>query len=141
MAKAPAYEAFPLAAQQADAAVWGITIVVNLADFKGSSTLGGSKASIALGATIDGRNKNEIIPSTSILGWNAGTGSCALCQAQFGLEGQVHSEAVIGTNESFGSSSNLTGTVSVDAVAYEKNVLLVAAQASELLLTAVAAEM
>ena len=140
VAKAPAYDAFPIAAKQADASVLAVTIVVNFADFKGSSSLGGSKASLAVGATIDGRNKNEIIPSTSILGWSTGTGSCALCQAQFGLEGQIHSDASIGAYESSGSSNNLTGTVSVDPVAYEKNVLLVAAQASELLLNAVVAE-
>ena len=140
VAKAPAYEAFPVAAGQADAAVLGVTIVVNFANFKGSSSMGGSKASLAVGATIDRRNKNEIIPSTSILGWGKGTGSCALCQAQFGLEGQIHSDASIGSYESSGSSNNQTGVVGVDPAAYEKNVLLVAAQASGLLLSAVAAE-
>ncbi len=140
VAKAPAYEAFPIAAGQADAAVLGVTIVVNFANFKGSSSLGGSKASLAVGATIDGRNKNEIIPSTSVLGWGKSTNSCPLCQAQFGLEGQIHSDAAIGSYESSGSSNNQTGIVGVDPVAYEKNVLMVAAQANALLLSAVAAE-
>ncbi|BBP01331.1 hypothetical protein [Sulfuriferula nivalis] len=140
VAKSPAYEAFPIAAKQTDAAVLGITIVANFANFKGSGSFGGSKASLAVGATIDGRNKNEIIPSTSILGWGSGTGACAFCQAQFGLEGQIHSDAFIGTYDSSGSSNNQSGTVTVDPAAYEKNILLVASKAIDLLLTSVAAE-
>ena len=140
VAKAPAYEAFPVAAGQADAAVLGVTIVVNFANFKGTTSLGGSKATLAVGATIDGRNKNEIIPSTSILGWGKSTGSCPLCQAQFGLEGQIHSDASIGSYEGSGSGNNVTGIVSVAPASYEQNVLLVAGQASELLLNALSAE-
>ena len=140
VAKAPAYEAFPVAAGQADATVLGVTIVVNFANFKGTTSMGGSKATLAVGATIDGRNKNELIPSTAILGWGKSTGSCPLCQAQFGLEGQIHSDASIGSYESAGSSNNLSGTVSLEPAAYEQNVLLVAAQASELLLNALSAE-
>ena len=140
VAKSPSYDAFPVAARQADAAVIGVTIVVNFANFKGSSSLGGSKASLALGATIDGRNKNEIIPSTSILGWDKGTDSCALCQAQFGIEGQIHSDAPIGTYDSSGAKNNQSGTVVVDPDAYARNVLLVAAQATDLLLGAVAGQ-
>lgn len=140
VAKAPSYDAFPLAAKEANAAVLGVTIVVNFANFKGSASLGGSKASLAVGATIDGRNKNEIIPSTSILGWDKGTGTCALCQAQFGLEGQIHSDELIGKYEGSGAQNNQSGIVTVDPSAYEKNVLLVAAQAVDLLLDAVAAQ-
>ena len=140
VAKAPSYDAFPVAAGQADAPVIGVTIVVNFANFKGSASLGGSKASLAVGATIDGRNKNEIIPSTSILGWDKGTDSCAACQAQFAIEGQIHSDAPIGTYDSSGSKNNQSGTVTVDADAYAKNVVLVADQAIDLLLGAVAAQ-
>jgi hypothetical protein len=140
LTKTVAYEAFPTAAKQAGTPILGITIVVNFADFKGSSSLGGSKASLAVGATIDGRNKNELIPSTAILGWDKGTDSCALCQAQFVLEGQIHSDAAIGTYDSSGSQNNLSGIVTVDPDAYEKNALLVAAHASDLLLSAMASE-
>ena len=140
VAKAPSYDVFPTAAKQADAPILGVTIVVNFANFKGSASMGGSKASLAVGATVDGRNKNEIIPSTSILGWDKGTNTCALCQAQFGLEGQIHSDASIGTYESSGAQNNQTGVVTVDPAAYEKNVLLVAARAVDLLLSAVAAQ-
>jgi hypothetical protein len=140
VAKAPSYDAFPVAAKEANAPVLGVTIVVNFANFKGSASLGGSKASLAVGATIDGRNKNEIIPSTSILGWDKGTGTCALCQAQFGLEGQIHSDEFIGKYDGSGAQNNQSGIVTVEPAAYEKNVLLVAAQAVELLLNAVAAQ-
>ena len=140
VAKAPAYDAFPVAAGQAGAPVLGVTIVVNFANFKGSASLGGSQASLSVGATIDGRNKNEIVPSTAILGWDKGTDSCALCQAQFGLEGQIHSDAAIGTYNASGAQNNQAGTVTVDPAAYEENVLLVARQAITLLLGAVAAE-
>lgn len=112
----------------------------NFANFEGSASLGGSKATLAVGATIDGRNKNEIIPSTSILGRDKGTGTCALCPAQCGLEGQIPSDASIGTYDSTGAQNNQSGIVAVDPAAYEKNFLLVAAQAVDLLLSAVAAQ-
>jgi hypothetical protein len=146
VAKSPAYEAFPVAARQADAAILAVTIVANFANFKGSGSMGGSKASLAVGATIDGRNKNEIIPSTSILGWNNGTGVCPFCQAQFGLEGQIHSDESIGTYDSADAKNNpgekkyVTGIVTADPAAYEKNILLVASQAIDMLLDAVSAE-
>jgi hypothetical protein len=140
VAKTPAYEAFPTAANQAGAPVLGVTIVVNFANFKGSGSLGGSKATLSVGATIDGRNKNELIPSTSILGWDKDTNTCALCQAQFGLEGQIHSDAAIGTYDGAGQQNNQSGTVTVDPAAFESNVLVVATQATTLLLGAVAAE-
>ena len=140
VAKAPAYEAFPVAADQAGVPILAVTIAVNFANFKASSSLGGSKASLAVGATIDGRNKLEILPSTAILAWDKGTGSCALCQAQFGLEGQIYSDAVIGSYDGSGTQNNQTGTVTADPVAYEKSVLAVAAQATDLLLGAVVAE-
>jgi hypothetical protein len=140
VAKSPAYDAFPIAAKQADVTILAVTIVANFADFKGSGSLGGSKASLAVGATIDGRNKNEIIPSTAIFGWNGGTGNCPFCQAQFGLEGQIHSDAAIGTYDSAGSKNNLTGIVTADPASYEKNVLLVASQSIDLLLNAMGAE-
>lgn len=140
VAKAPAYDAFPVAAEQAGAPVLAVTIAVNFANFKASSSLGGSKASLAVGATIDGRNKLEILPSTAILAWDKGTGSCALCQAQFGLEGQIYSDAVIGNYDGSGTQNNQAGAVTADPAAYEKSVLAVAAQAIDLLLGAVAAE-
>jgi hypothetical protein len=140
LAKTPAYEAFPTAANQAGAPVLGVTIVVNFANFKGSGSLGGSKATLSVGATIDGRNKNELIPSTSILGWDKDTNTCALCQAQFGLEGQIHSDAAIGAYDGAGQQNNQSGTVTVDPAAFESNVLVVATQATTLLLGAVAAE-
>ena len=139
-AKSPAYDAFPVAAEQAGAPVLAVTIAVNFANFRASSLLGGSKASLAVGATVDGRNKLELIPSTSILAWDKGTGTCAMCQIQFGLEGQIHSDENIGTYESAGTQNNLTGTVTADPSAFEKNVLAVATQAIERLLGAVAAE-
>jgi hypothetical protein len=139
-AKSPAYDAFPVAADQAGAPVLIVTIAVNFANFKASSFLGGSKASLAVGATIDGRNKLELIPSTGILAWDKGTGTCAVCQIQFGLEGQIHSDEAIGTYDSAGTQNNLMGTVTADPAAFEKNVLAVATQAIERLLGAVAAE-
>lgn len=102
--------------------------------------MGGSKASLSVGATIDGCNKIELLPSTAILAWDKGTGTCALCQAQFGLEGQIHSDAAIGTDDGSGAQNNRTGVVTADPAAYEKNVQVVAAQATDLLLGAVAAE-
>ena len=140
VAKTPAYDAFPVSADQAGAPVLAVTIAVNFANFKASSSLGGSKASLAVGATVDGRNKLEILPSTAILAWDKGTGTCALCQAQFGLEGQIHSDAAIGIYDGSGPQDNQTGTVTADPAAYEKSVLAVAAQAIDLLLGAVAAE-
>ncbi|MES2152333.1 MAG: hypothetical protein V4508_21345 [Pseudomonadota bacterium] len=140
LAKSPASDAFPVVAKQADAAVLGVTIVANFANFKGTASLGGSNASLAVGATIDGRNKNEIIASTSIYGWNSGTGTCARCPAQLGLEGQLHSDATIGTYGSGGAKNNLSGTVTADPAAYEQNILLLAAKASDMLLGALQAE-
>jgi hypothetical protein len=139
-AKSPAYDAFPVAAEQAGAPILAVTIAVNFANFKASSSLGGSKATLAVGATIDGRNKLELVPSTGILAWDKGTGTCAACQSQFGLEGQIYSDESIGTYDSAGTQNNLTGTVTADPAAFEKNVLAVATQAIERLLGAVAAE-
>ena len=102
--------------------------------------MGGSKASLSVGATIDGRNKIELLPSTAIPAWDKGTGTCALCQAQFGLEGQIHSDAAVGAYDGSGAQNNRTGVVTADPAAYEENVQVVAAQAIDLLLGAVAAE-
>jgi hypothetical protein len=140
VAKTPAYDVFPVAADQAGAPVLAVTIAVNFANFKASSSMGGSKASLAVGATIDGRNKLEILPSTAILVWDKSTGTCALCQGQFGLEGQIYSDAAIGSYDGAGTQNNQTGTVTADPAAYEKSVLAVAAQATDLLLSAVVAE-
>jgi hypothetical protein len=140
VAKSPAYDAFPVAADQAGAPVLAVTIAVNFANFKASSSLGGSKASLAVGATIDGRNKLELLPSTAILAWDKGTGTCAACQAQFGLEGQIYSDAAIGSYAGSGTQNNQSGVVTADPAAYEQSVLAVAAQAIDLLLGAVAAE-
>jgi hypothetical protein len=120
--------------------VLAVTIAVNFANFKASGSLGGSKATLAVGATIDGRNKLELVPSTGILAWDKGTGTCAVCQSQFGLEGQIYSDEAIGTYDSAGMQNNVTGTVTADPAAFEKNVLAVATQAIERLLGAVAAE-
>ena len=146
VSSAPANKAFPTAAKQAGMPVVAVTIVANFANFKGSSSsFGTSKASLTPGATIDGRNKNNIIASTSIQGWDAGTGSCALCMAQFELEGQIHSEAPIGTLNingewSFGGSTKKGAVVQADPVSYEKNVEAVASQATDLMLSAMAAK-
>ena len=143
---APASKAFPVVAKEAGMPVMGVTIVANFANFKGtSSSFGSSKATIALGATIDGHNKNNLIASTSVQGWNAGTGSCALCMAQFNLEGQIHSDVSIGTMDthgewSIGNVSKKGAVVQLDSAAYETNVVLVASQASDLMLSAMAAK-
>lgn len=155
LATSPANKAFPAASGQVNAPVLGVTIVVNFANFKGTNSgFGTSKATITPGATIDGRNPNEIVSSTSIVAWDSTTKSCANCQAQFVLEGQIHSTANIGASTTrsamkagdhiangIGALSGIGGTkkkattIEVDAAAYETNVLLVAAQASDLLLS------
>ena len=138
----------------------GVTIVVNFANFKGtSSSFGSSNATVAPGATIDGQNKEDISHATSIMAWDANTSSAPAGMAMVLLEGQIHSDVSIGD---FGSHSAMKvgdhiangiaalgagGQVNkkasdlvADPVAYETNVLLVAAEASDLMLSAIAKE-
>lgn len=156
-AKAEANKAFPEASKEAGVPVLGVTIVVNFADFKGgvSTFATSSKATIMAGATIDGTN--GLSSATSIMGWDTKTLTCAGCMGQVALIGQVHSAASIGSLESHSkmktgdriangigalgglSQTNKRGAVlTADPASYETNVLLVAAQASDILLSAMA---
>lgn len=161
MATAEANKAFPAAAKESGTPILGVTIVVNFADFKGyTSTFGSSaKATIMPGATIEGTPKGQIISSTSILGWDGNTPTCANCESEVILENMVHSTESIGALDSHsnmktgdyiangigalggvGVSNKRGATITADPVAYEKNVLIVAAQATDILLTAIAKE-
>ncbi len=146
---ADANKAFPAAAKEAGMPVIGVTIVVNFADFKGGNgSFGHSKTGMETGATIDGNGKQEMLRNTSIVGWAAGTASCAACMGQALLEGTIHSNEPIGSTAAgkthkssigFGngptSSSAKKGVVvEVDLPAFEKNVLAVATEANAALL-------
>jgi hypothetical protein len=162
MDKAEANKAFPKVAQEAGTSVLAVTIVVNFANFKGNGTSSftmTAKTSIISGATLEGMSKGDAIASTSMMGWDAKTVDCAQCMAQVTLEGSVHSDVPIGTLDTHsdmkvgdhianGIAALAGGTtyskkaaiINADPVAYETNVLLVAAQASDLLLSAIANE-
>ena len=158
-AKAEANKAFPEAAKEVGVPVLGVTIVVNFADFKGGVSKFGtsSKATIMAGATIDGTN--EFSSATSIMGWDSKTQNCPGCMGEVGLTGRVHSDASIGTLDSHSEMKKgdhianglgaLAGTgrvnkrgavLTADPAAYETNVLIVAAEASDILLSAMAKE-
>jgi hypothetical protein len=145
-AKSDANKAFPLAAKDVGAPVMGVTIVVNFANFKGtSSSFGSSKATVQPGATIDGGNKNDGAVFTSILAWDAKSCEYVGCMARIILEGELHSDAPLGDvtktkSSSWLSSAKGTATIEADPALYEKNVLLEAAQATEMLLTAITKE-
>jgi hypothetical protein len=160
MATAEANKVFPVAAKDTNSTVVGVTIVVNFANFKGtSSSFGSSKATIAPGATIDGQNKEDISHATSIMAWDASTSTAPAGMAMVLLEGEIHSDVSIGE---FGSHSAMkagdhisngiaalgaggqvnkkASELTADPIAYETNVLLVAAQANDMMLSAIAKE-
>lgn len=137
-----------------DAAVLAVTIVVNYATYKGTQSQwgGNSSASVDFGATIEGGDAYGI--GTGIHAWDPKAGV-----AYANMVGNVHTSDPIGTTEkrdALGVSGNvsnaigaLTGTgvgkhkafaLTADPAAYEKNVLVVAHDASDLLLTEVAKE-
>lgn len=154
-AKADANKAFPEASKEAGVPVLGVTIVVNFANFKGGVSRYGTtaKATILAGATIDG--SNGVTPATSIVGWDSKTYVCAACMGQVALIGQVHSNTSIGALETHSTMKKgdhianslgaLTGSggqtkkrgavLTADPSAYETNVLVVAAQANQILLS------
>src|SRR6185312_7625125 len=162
MDKAEANKVFPQVAQEAGTTVLAVTIVVNFANFKGNGTSSftmSAKTSIISGATLEGMTKGDAIASTSIMGWGAKTADCAQCMAQVALEGSVHSDVPIGTLDTHSDMkagdhiangiaalaggttySKKAAVINADPVAYETNVLLVAAQANDLLITALANE-
>ena len=162
MAKAPANKEFPKASKESGATVLGVTLVVNFANFKGSGTSSwgsSAKTRIISGATIDGWTKADALPATSIMGWDPKTPDAPMAMGEVILEGQVHSEASIGSLDSHSDMkvgdhiangiaalgggttySKKAAVVTADPVAYEKNVLLVAAEASDILLSAIAKE-
>lgn len=144
MAKAEANKAFPAAAKQLGVPVVGVTLVVNFASFKGtSSSFGSSKASIAPGATIDGTSKTELAMDTSILAWDGSTCAAAVpCEARVYLQGYIHSDAPIGKTAtygkwSFGATSKKAAVLEADPDLYEAAVLTVTAQATDMLLAAI----
>jgi hypothetical protein len=145
-AKSEANKAFPLAAKDLGAPVLGVTIVVNFATFKGtSSSFGSSKASIAPGATIDGTNKNDLALFTSILAWDAKSCEYVGCMARVILQGYIHSDAPIGKTDTYGkwgmgNSTSKTAMLEADPDLYEKGVLNVTAQASAMMLGAMQKE-
>lgn len=145
-AKSEANKAFPLAAKDIGAPVLGVTLVVNFASFKGtSSSFGSSKASILPGATIDGTNKNDLALFTSILAWDAKSCEYVGCMARVVLQGYIHSDEPIGNTTSYGKWSmkdavKKTAVLDADPVLYEKSVLKVSAQANEMLIDAMEKE-
>jgi len=145
-AKSDANKAFPIAAKDVGAPVMAVTIVVNFASFKGtSSSFGSSKATIAPGATIDGTNKNDLALNTSILAWDAKSCEYVGCMARIYLEGYIHSDAPIGNTSTYGkwsmqNSTKKTAILEADPDLYEKAVLEVTAQASEMMLNAMRQE-
>lgn len=145
-AKSEANKAFPIAAKDIGAPVLGVTIVVNFASFKGtSSSFGSSKATIAPGATIDGGNKNELALFTSILAWDAKSCEYVGCMARVYLEGYIHSDAPIGKTSTYGkwglgNSTSKSAVLEADPELYEKGVLDVTAQASGMLIDAMQKE-
>ena len=161
MDNSEANKAFPKIAAEVGNNVLAVTIVVNFANFKGGhSSFGSSKATIQVGATVDGSTKTEILPFTGIAGWEPKTPTnCGMCHGEVALDGQVHSNESIGTSTTrstmsygdhvanglgaltTGHQDSKKGTfVTADPVAYEKNVLAVAQQASDILLTGLAKE-
>lgn len=148
-ATAEANKAFPAAAKEAGMPVVGVTMVVNFADFKGGNgSFGHSKTGMETGATIDGNGKQEMLRNTSIVGWSAGTASCAMCMGQVLLQGTIHSSEPIGSTEAGKTHKSTVGfgngpssstakkgvVVEVDLPAYEKNVLQVASEANAALI-------
>ena len=148
VAKAEANKAFPVAAKELGAPVMGVTIVVNFANFKGtSSSFGSSKATVEPGATIDGSNKNDLALFTSILAWDGSTCAAAVpCEARVMQEGQIHSSDPIGKttstgkNEHFFNSSKGTATIDADPALFETHVLEVSTEATDMLLSAISKE-
>lgn len=148
IAKSDADKAFPKAAKEADAAVIGVTLVVNFANWHGTSSgFGSSKATMKPGATIDGQIPKELAVQTALIAWDAGTCDHAGCPARLIQEGQIHSDesialssATAGHTDFFFGTSNKIAVLTADPVAYEKNVLAVAAEASDMLLSAAAKE-
>lgn len=146
-AKSDANKAFPLAAKDVGAPVMGITMVVSFANFKGtSSSFGNSKASVEPGITIEGTNKNELALFTSILAWDAKSCEYVGCMAQVILQGDMHSSEPIGSASSTGKKNFFLGTAKGNAVLdadpdlYEKNALIMTAQASDMMLSAISKE-
>ncbi|MES2390762.1 MAG: hypothetical protein V4555_03915 [Acidobacteriota bacterium] len=149
-ATAEANKTFPEIAKELGVSVIGVTIVVNFADFKGGDgSFGHSKVSLALGATVEGSLKTELLRSTSIMGWSGKTATCPNCMGQMLLEGTVHSSEPIGTSDVSKSHKSLygglaggpststskKGTVTyVDLPAYEKNVMAVATEATGMMI-------
>jgi hypothetical protein len=156
MEKAEANDVFPKISQEVGMPVLAVTLVVNFANFKGNGTsswTSSAKTSIVSGATIDGVPKAGGLPQTAIYGWGAKTNTCALCMGMVTQEGQIHSEVSIGALDAHsdmktgdhianaigilggtGTYNKKMGVVNADPVAYETNVLLVAAESTELLL-------
>jgi hypothetical protein len=148
-ATADANKMFPVAAKESGATVIGVTIVVNFADFKAhSGTFGGASTKVLTGATVDGQGM-ELLRETSIMGWGPKTQPCPACMAEVLFSNAIHSEERIGdvevgktrhssstmmTGETLASSASKAMYITVDVPAYEKNVLLVTAEASGLLL-------
>jgi hypothetical protein len=147
-AKSDANKAFPIAAKDLGAPVMGVTIVVNFANFRGSASMGGSKASMAPGATIDGTSKADAALFTSILAWDGSTCAAAVpCEGKIYQEGQIHSDAPLGGVSSnngksrmWGNSGKGTAVIEADPALYETHVLEVTTEANEMLLSAIAKE-
>jgi hypothetical protein len=145
-ATSEANKAFPLASKDVGAPVLGVTIVVNFASFKGtSSSFGSSKATIAPGATIDGTNKNDLALFTSILAWDAKSCEYVGCMARVILQGYIHSDAPIGNTTAYGkwglgNSTSKTAILEADPELYEQSVLVVTAQANSMMLSAMQKE-
>lgn len=146
-AKSDANKAFPLAAKDVGAPVIGVTINVNFANFKGtSSSFGSSKATVEPGATIDGTNKNDAAIFTSILAWDAKSCEYIGCMARVILQGEIHSDAPLGDVSKTGSKNFYYGTakgtanIEADPALYEQHVLEVTTHATEMLLDSVAKE-
>jgi len=155
-AKTAANEVFPKIAAP-DAAVIAVTMVVNFATYKGSQStwMSSSSATVNFGATIEGADPYG--SGTGIKIWDAKTMGCGACMASAYMAGNIHSEEGIGTTQkrdALGVSGNIGNAASVlmggsiakhkaieltaDPVAYEKNVLVVAQEATDLLLSELA---
>jgi hypothetical protein len=148
-ATADANKMFPGVAKETGTTVIGVTIVVNFADFKASTgSWGGASTKVLTGATIDA-NGTEMLRETSIMGWGPKTQPCPACMAEILFTSPIHSEERIGEIESsktrhssltgfdggtLSSSASKSVYVTVDVPAYEKNVLVVSAAASTLML-------
>ncbi|MEO6924130.1 MAG: hypothetical protein ABI142_09915 [Bryocella sp.] len=160
MSTTEANKVFPKVGKETDAAVIAVTIVVNFATFKGSQSawMSGSKSSSNFGATIEG--VDDLLMGTNIKAWDAKTNGCGNCMAHAYLKGNIHSTESIGemtshkantTGDNVGNVlAGLTGsgsmtkrkslTLTADPDAYQKNVLLVAQQAHEMLLSEIVKE-